>query len=497
MKRILTLALIGIIPIILLGQVPKTINYQAVVKDAAGIVQSNVFVNFQFDILQNGAAIFTEYHNSVFIDTFGIVNLQIGTKNPQDFSLIDWSTGQYQLKVHLNGTIMGISDFASVPFALYAEKAASVEGDNDTDPTNEIQKLSYNPNTSILSLSGSTDSITISGLSKWGDNPEGIHYTEGKVGIGTDTPSEQLEVKNTLKISGANHYKLRLNSTASAYDNIIQSFDENNNQMWAINMGDRDEGDQFRIDRPWDGEYEFVIDTLGRVGIGTNSPQDELHLLGALRIKGINGHQKIRLHSSSSDLDNRITSYDENDQLMWQMLMGFRAAGDRFQIDRPGNGVIELYIDTDGMTHVSCLNIHGGCDIVEPFEMSAQKTYPEGSLVIIDSENVGKLTISHQAYDKRIAGVISGAGGINPGISLQQDGVLDNGQPVSLAGRVYVKASAVNGSIQPGDLLTTSDIPGYAMKATSKKKRQGAVIGKAMSELKEGEGLVLVLVNLL
>jgi hypothetical protein len=57
-------------------------------------------------------------------------------------------------------------------------------------------------------------------------------------------------------------------------------------------------------------------------------------------------------------------------------------------------------------------------------------------------------------------------------------------------------AEARYGAIKPGDLLTTSDTPGYAMKATDRARAQGAIISKAMSELKEGTGLVLVLVNL-
>jgi hypothetical protein len=54
----------------------------------------------------------------------------------------------------------------------------------------------------------------------------------------------------------------------------------------------------------------------------------------------------------------------------------------------------------------------------------------------------------------------------------------------------------MNGAIEPGDLLTTSNIPGHAMKAADQARWPGAVIGKAMSSLNEGEGLVLVLVNL-
>lgn len=74
--------------------------------------------------------------------------------------------------------------------------------------------------------------------------------------------------------------------------------------------------------------------------------------------------------------------------------------------------------------------------------------------------------------------------------------MLAGGQHVALTGKVYALASAVNGAIEAGELLTTSNVPGHAMKATDQARWPGAVIGKAMSSLNEGEGLVLVLVNL-
>ena len=45
-------------------------------------------------------------------------------------------------------------------------------------------------------------------------------------------------------------------------------------------------------------------------------------------------------------------------------------------------------------------------------------------------------------------------------------------------------------------MLTTSATPGHAMKATDLGAAQGAIIGKAMTPLDDGRGLVLVLVNL-
>jgi hypothetical protein len=146
-------------------------------------------------------------------------------------------------------------------------------------------------------------------------------------------------------------------------------------------------------------------------------------------------------------------------------------------------------------TSVRVLEITGGADLAEPFPMKEEEI-EKGAVVIIDDEHPGRLQRSTRAYDTRVAGIISGANGINPGISLKQEGALDQGQNVALSGRVYVKADASFGAIKPGDLLTTSDNPGHAMKVTDHARAQGAILGKAMSALAEGTGLVLVLVTL-
>jgi len=152
-------------------------------------------------------------------------------------------------------------------------------------------------------------------------------------------------------------------------------------------------------------------------------------------------------------------------------------------------------LSNSGNLSVRTLTIRGGADLAEPFEMSAPDV-AKGSVVIIDEEQPGKLKLSSHAYDTRVAGIVSGANGVNPGISLRQDGVLGSGQDVALSGRVYVLADAANGAIKPGDLLTTSNTPGHAMKVSDHTQSQGAILGKAMSALKEGQGMVLVLVTL-
>ena len=150
----------------------------------------------------------------------------------------------------------------------------------------------------------------------------------------------------------------------------------------------------------------------------------------------------------------------------------------------------------EGKISVTSMDIRGGSDIAEPFSLNDDLEAEPGTLLVIDEGHPGKLKVSTSPYDTKVAGVISGAGGIKPGVQLHQDGLDLGNTNVAIAGRVYCKADASSEPINPGDLLTTSGSPGYAMKATDRHRSHGAVIGKAMTGLKQGKGLVLVLVNL-
>ena len=150
-----------------------------------------------------------------------------------------------------------------------------------------------------------------------------------------------------------------------------------------------------------------------------------------------------------------------------------------------------------GTLNCPILTITGGSDLAEPFAISAAgQPVTEGAVVVIDEANPGQLKLTDQPYDTRVAGVVSGANGIHPGIQMHQQGLLEGGRNVALTGRVYVQAETSNGAIKPGDLLTTSGTPGRAMRVSDHARAQGAILGKAMTALPDGQGMVLVLVTL-
>jgi hypothetical protein len=103
---------------------------------------------------------------------------------------------------------------------------------------------------------------------------------------------------------------------------------------------------------------------------------------------------------------------------------------------------------------------------------------------------VSRLTKSASAYQSSVIGIVSDnySDFSSTGYNIKEE---DNPKSVALAGRVLVKASAENGAIAPGDVLTSSSIAGHAMKATA----PGRAIGIALSGLSGGTGQVMVFVN--
>jgi hypothetical protein len=134
-----------------------------------------------------------------------------------------------------------------------------------------------------------------------------------------------------------------------------------------------------------------------------------------------------------------------------------------------------------------------GADCAELFAVVDQ--IEPGDVVVIDRDGV--LRRSDTPYDKRVAGVVSGAGRYRPGMMLDSRNVGPHRScPLALIGKVYCKVDARPSPIEVGDLLTTSMTAGHAMKAADPSNAFGTVLGKALTELDTGIGLLPILVCL-
>lgn len=166
---------------------------------------------------------------------------------------------------------------------------------------------------------------------------------------------------------------------------------------------------------------------------------------------------------------------------------------------KSGTGGWAGYLDGNACV-AGILTVNGdiqlaGADCAEQFSSAAEQSIEPGTVVVID-EASGGLRVSSSEYDGKVAGVVAGAGAFRPGILLDSNPSEGYRLKVSLMGKVYCKADAREAAIKVGDLLTSSNTPGHAMRASDREKAFGAVIGKALAPLSSGEGLIPILLTL-
>lgn len=248
--------------------------------------------------------------------------------------------------------------------------------------------------------------------------------------------------------------------------------------IWRIG---KTTGNELFIDRT-NVSRMFTFDSTGHSAFGFQAPLNPGAFSRTITLHGNNTVGTPNIGSAAITFSNPALAQQ------WQAGI---AVNGPFRFEKFGGG--------SQVVSVPILEVRGGSDIAEPYDVApAGDLAPApGMVVVIDAAQTGALRIADKAYDHAVAGIISGANGVNSGLTLTQEGSVADGKlPVANVGRVwcYVDADA-NGAVRPGDLLTTSATPGHAMRADPA-DANGAVLGKAMSSLESGRGMVLVLVGL-
>jgi hypothetical protein len=218
-----------------------------------------------------------------------------------------------------------------------------------------------------------------------------------------------------------------------------------------------------------------------------------------LRMRGANGQQSLVMWLSGESNANLQIGGNGRDGhvLIYPSTAPNTAPGSMSSISLSGNDSV-ISVRSGGQETIRIDGKKGdiilhNADGAEEFEVDADNAEP-GSVLVIEDET--RLQLADCPYDRRVAGIVSGAAGIRPGIILGRgrEGV---GVPVALFGRVNCRVDASYEPVVAGDLLTTSETPGHAMRAEPGDHRTlGAVIGKALCALDSGRGLVPVLAAL-
>ncbi|MCL4250310.1 MAG: hypothetical protein KJ065_19325 [Anaerolineae bacterium] len=299
---------------------------------------------------------------------------------------------------------------------------------------------------------------------------------DGSVGIGTTEPRASLHVSKDLVLGG-----------------------DGDNQKFIFHSRQQAQGDFLTIvpedvaSGGWAWKRGITLRRDGSVGIGTTEPRASLHVSKDLVLGGDGDNQKFIFHSRQHAQGDFLTIVPEDvasGGWAWERGITLRQDGN------VGIGTTEpkATLHVKGNIRVTGDIALENADCAEEFTVANFDESTPGTVMVLTEGMT--LRASGQTYDKRVVGIVSGAGDYRPGIILGKKLNHSNRMPIALMGKVVCKVDARAIPIEAGDLLTTSTLAGHAMKAVDPVKSFGAVLGKALSPLAGGIGLIPVLVAL-
>ncbi len=495
--------------------------------DSSGVVHTRIGIAGAEGDLASGSSpndlvIRTEGNNIALTTNYGAPsaltvatsgNVGIGTSSPADLVTVNTAANDAGITIQGANSTGGVS-----PTFKFSDHTGAVHTRIGIAGAPGNLASGSSPNDLVIRTEGNNIALT----TNYGAPSALTVATSGNVGIGTSSPADLVTVNTAandagITVQGANSTggvspTLKFSDHTGAVHTRIGIAGAPGNLASGSSQNDlviRTEGTNIALATNSGGPSALTVATGGNVGIGTQTPLAPLHVVLPTPSPHFPaGSPGVLIECSSTGTGSPKLGLVDT----WQSpgniapMWGVDNDQDLFRIFRMPNfdtgGIVYLTIDNQGNVSVlngGNLNVSGdvilqGADCAEHFDVSDEEQPEPGTVMVIDDE--GALRKSHEAYDKKVAGVVSGAGEYRPGIVLDKQDSGDSRVAVALVGKVYCKVDAQYSPIDVGDLLTTSPTPGHAMKAAEPGRAFGAIIGKALRSLAVGSGLIPILIAL-
>ncbi len=493
--------------------VTSNINYQGRLTDSAGEPLSGTYtMTFRlYEVASGGTALDTDTHSVEVTD--GLLNTAIDF----DLSYFDGRELWVGITVGIDAEMSPRQEFKPVPYALSLRPGAVINGSVSDAPALHVGNFgnggqgvfAYTLGDSsygVMVSTYGTDSDGVVALTL-GDNSSGVYartlgdssegfsaltsgdssegvcaYTYGKdsPGVSAYTYGDSSEGVTAFTAGDGSAGVIVGTSGVDSTGVVVGTTGDNGLGVYAFTHGEGSLG--VYVNTTGDNSFGVYVDTYGKnsQGVRANTMGDDSPGVFASTI-GDNSYGFSAVTTGDLSAGVAVTTSGDDSPGVFaesEKSYGIYAETDRYDHKYgvyTSDKMCAMSYDTDSNDVAEYFAVH---ENVEP-----------GTVMVIGEDS--KLECSTTAYDTTVAGIVSTAPGVALGTN--ETGNADE-ELIAVAGRVPCKVDATYAPIMPGDLLTTSDTQGHAMKATN--PQIGTILGKALEPLDSGTGVIEVLVTL-